>query len=113
MNKLINSSVQDDYLSEWEIVKMKELYYSQLQELSGQAVSHLIFGWLLTYPLMGPVVRTISHGWILKFPVAISIATFLSVQAANWKRPNKAFHELMVQPSPHGSYLRRSIKVLT
>ena len=89
---------------------MKELYFWQLQEMSGQFVSHVLFGWALTYPLMGPIVKSSLHGWMLRFPVAMTFATFLGVQASNWQRPSKTFHEIMSQPAPHGSYLRRSLK---
>lgn len=61
---------------------------------------------------MGPLVRSSAHGWVFRFPVAASLAFFLSVQASNWQRPAKSFHEVMAQPSPHGSYLRRTIKVI-
>mmetsp|Transcript_37296 Transcript_37296/g.35901 ORF Transcript_37296/g.35901 Transcript_37296/m.35901 type:complete len:85 (+) Transcript_37296:235-489(+) len=37
-------------------------------------------------------------------------ATFLGVQGSYWYRPSKPFHELVCQPAPHGSYLRRSLK---
>jgi hypothetical protein len=89
---------------------MKELYFWQLQEMSGQFIAHIIFGWGLTYPLMGPIVKSSLHGWMLRFPVAMTIATFLGVQAANWARPSRVFHEIVSQPAPHGSYLRRSLK---
>ena len=90
---------------------MKELYFWQLQEMSGQAVAHVIIGWGLTFPFMGPIVKSSAHGWYLRFPVAMTFATFLSVQASNWQRPCKTFHEIMAQPAPHGSYLRRTLKV--
>jgi hypothetical protein len=89
---------------------MKELYYQQLQELSGQAICHLLFGWGLSFLMMGPIVRSATHGWMLRLPPTLTIATFLSVQASNWQRPNRTFHELMSQPAPHGSYLRRTQK---
>lgn len=82
-----------------------------MQEMSGQFVAHVLFGWALTYPLMGPIVKSAAHGWMLRFPVAMTVATFLGVQASNWQRPSRIFHEIMSQPAPHGSYLRRSIKV--
>lgn len=47
---------------------------------------------------------------MLRFPIAMTVATFLGVQAANWQRPSRVFHEVMAQPAPHGSYLRRSLK---
>ena len=87
--------IDDDYLSEFEVLKMKELYYQQLQELSGQAVCHLLFGFSLSFLMMGPVVRSATHGWMLRIPPTLTIATFLSVQASNWQRPNRTFHELM------------------
>ena len=81
-----------------------------MQELSGQAVAHLIFGYALTFPLMGPIFKSHTHKWVFRFPVMATIATFLSVQAANWPRESRTFHEIMSQPAPHGSYLRRTIK---
>lgn len=100
-------------MTEWEILKMKELYFWQLQEMSGQFAAHAIAGWLFAYPLMGPIVKSSAHGVWLRLPVALTIATFLGVQATNWQRPSKSFHEVMSQPAPHGSYLRKSIKVRT
>ena len=67
-------------------------------------------GWALVFPLMGPIVKSATHGWMLRFPVALTIATFLGVQASSWERPNKAFHDLMSQPAPHGSYLRKTMR---
>ena len=58
---------------------MKELYVQQLQELSTQTVAHFGFGYALTFPLMGPIVRSATHGWMLRFPVALSFATTLAV----------------------------------
>jgi hypothetical protein len=89
---------------------MKELYYWQLQELSGQFVAHTLVGWALCYPLMGPIVKGATQGWMLRLPPTLSIATFLGVQAAAWERPSSAFHDLVSQPAPHGSYIRRSLK---
>ena len=89
---------------------MKELYCSQLQALLSQGLIATAFGWGLTYPLMGPILRAQAQNFILRLPAALSFALFLSVQGANWQRPNKAFHEIMTQPAPHGSYLRRTLK---
>ena len=71
---------------------------------------YFLAGWGLTFPLMGPVVRSAHHGWLLRMPIALSFASFLGVQGSNWARPNKTFNEIMSQPAPHGSYLRRSVK---
>ena len=80
--------MQDDYLSEWEVVKMKQLYATQLQELACQFVCHTTVGWFLTYPLMGPILRAQAQNFILRLPAALTFATFLGVQSANWQRPN-------------------------
>ena len=102
--------IDDDYLTDYEVLKMKELYAWQLQELSGQFVLHTAVGWGMCFPLMGPIIKSATHGWYLRLPVALSFATFLGVQASSWERPSQSFHDLMCQPAPHGSYLRRSIK---
>ena len=102
--------IDDDYLTDYEVLRMKELYRWQLQELSGQFVAHTLVGWLLTFPLMGPVVKNVAHGMALRLPVTLTFATFLGVQASAWERPNKCFHDLVSQPAPHGSYVRKTLK---
>ena len=56
------------------------------------------------------MLRSNTHNWILRLPLTLTIATFLGVQSANYARPNRVFTEIMTQPAPHGSYLRRTIK---
>ena len=102
--------IDDDYLTDYEVLKMKELYHRQLQELSGQFVAHSLVGWFMCYPLCGPIVKGPHVGWMLRLPFALTFATFLGVQASAWERKNKTFHELISQPAPHGSYLRRTCK---
>ncbi len=76
--------IDDDYLTDYEILKFKELYRSQLQELSGQFIAHLSFGWFLTLPLMGPIVKGSVHGWFLRMPPAMVFSAFIGVQAQTW-----------------------------
>ena len=83
--------IDDDYLTDFEVLKMKELYHWQLQELSGQFVAHSVVGWLLTYPLGGRIIKGNHVGWMLRLPFALTFATFLGVQASTWERPNKTF----------------------
>ena len=71
--------IDDDYLSEWEVVKMKELYCHQLQELATQSIIQMSAGWALTYPLMGPILRAQAQNFILRLPAALTFATFLAV----------------------------------
>ena len=66
--------------------------------------------YLLTFPLLGPMLRSSTHNFILRLPLTLSLATFLGIQFTNKPLPSKAFSEIMAQPAPHGSYLRRSIK---
>ena len=87
--------IDDDYLTDYEVLKMKSLYHWQLQELSGQFVAHSMVGWGLTYLLTGPIIKGPAVGWYVRMPFALSFATFLGVQAAAWERPNKSFHELV------------------
>ena len=69
-----------------------------------------MFGWFSTYLLLGPIVRGVGISYTMRLPVALSVATFLGVQAAAWERPCNAFHELISQPAPHGSYMRKVVK---
>ena len=42
--------------------------------------------------------------------MALVVSSFLGVQAQTWKRPSKPFHDIVSQPAPHGTYLRRTLK---
>lgn len=46
----------------------------------------------------------------MRIPAALTMGTFLGVQAQVWERPSQTFHELVSQPAPHGSYLRSSLR---
>ena len=89
---------------------MKTLYKNQVGRLAVQWTVNYALGWALTYPLMGPIIRAQTHTFVFRFPVALTFALFLHQQAQYKQSPNKIFHELMAQPAPHGSYLRKSLK---
>ena len=89
---------------------MKTLYKNQVGRLTGQWIFNYALGYALTFPLMGPIIRSYGHGFILRFPVALTFALFMHQQSQYRQSENKIFHEIMAQPAPHGSYLRRSIK---
>ena len=67
-------------MTDWEVVKMKELYYWQMQELSCQFVFCTMAGWLLCFPLMGPIVKGAAHGWALRLAPTITFASFIALQ---------------------------------
>ena len=102
--------IDDDYLSDYEVLRMKELYAWQLQELSGQAIAHSAVGYLAAVFLMGAKVKGHAYSRHMRLPVAMSFATFLAVQSSSWERENKTFHDMVSQPAPHGSYFRRTLK---
>ena len=102
--------IDDDCLSEWEILKFKDLYAYMI---GTQALMHTTafgFGVLLSYPIMHPIVKMSTHGFINRLPVAALLGFFMSMQAGNWLRPNEHFHEIMAQPNPHGTYIRKVIR---
>ena len=47
---------------------------------------------------------------MFRLPIAVTFAQFLGVQASAWERPNDIFTNIMAQPAPHGSYLRKTVK---
>ena len=59
---------------------------------------------------MGPIVKSGVHGWFLRLPPAVTFATFLGVQAQAWERPSPSWDDIMKQPAPHGSYVRKSVR---
>ena len=89
---------------------MKELYHAQLQCLTTQFCMYTAAGWGLAVLLMGPIVKCATHGWMLRLPATLTFATFLGVQGQSHEKHCRAFHDLMAQPAPHGSYIRRVVK---
>ena len=78
--------------------------------MTAGAFVNTTFAYMMTFPLLGPMLRSSTHNWILRLPLTLSLATFLTIQYSNYAMPNRAFTEIMTQPAPHGSYLRRTIK---
>lgn len=60
--------------------------------------------------VLGPIVRGVGINYALRLPVALTIGTFMGVQAQTWERKSQTFHEIVSQPAPHGTYLRNTIK---
>ena len=102
--------IDDDYLTQWEVIKMQELYYWQVLDMIIQAGVSFGLGYAATFFVMGPVIKSGAHGKFLRFPFAALFGQFIAIQFSNVPRPAPAFNDVMCQPSPHGSYLRRSIR---
>jgi hypothetical protein len=49
----------------------------------------------MAWLVMGPIAKSRAHIFWLRLPPALTFATFLGVQASNWHRPSRPFHELM------------------
>ena len=82
---------QDDYLTDFEVIKMKQLYQSQLDELVAQTIFNFGFGAIASYPLFGPMFRSMQHSTYMRLPIAVCVASFMSVQMTSWGRPNRHF----------------------
>ena len=89
---------------------MKDLYGYQLANLFFQHSSAFALGVGLSYIVTMPVMKVHSIGFMHRMPVAILLGSFMTIQSGNWMRPNEVFHELMWQPNPHGTYVRKVIK---
>ena len=69
--------VDDDYLTEWEVLKFKELYFLQLANLFFQGVTCCMIGFGLSYPIMSPIVKSSAHGFTNRMPVGLFLSSFL------------------------------------
>ena len=102
--------VDDDYLSEWEILKFKDLYSHMLANMACQTITSFGFGFALSYIIMSPTLRSPSNGYALRMPIGFLLSFFLTTQSGFWMRPSTQFHEIMAQPNPHGSYIRKVVR---
>ena len=87
--------IDDDYLTEWETLKFKDLYVNQLGNILCQTGSAIGLGYIVSSIIMTPIMRGSTHGYLNKLPVTALLAFFFCVQSGHWMRPNKTFHELM------------------
>ena len=87
--------IDDDYLTEWEVLKFKDLYGTQLANMVAVHSSAFGLGVLLSYPLMSPMIIGATHGYLSRLPVACFLGFFFSMQCGYWARPDKTFHEIM------------------
>ena len=87
--------IVDDYLTEWEVLKFKDLYGYQLANMFLVHTMAFGFGALLSYPIMSPIVRGATHGYLSRLPVAGFLGFFFSMQSGYWSRPNETFNDLM------------------
>ena len=91
-------------------MKFKELYSLHLRYCSIYWVMNASAGIFTSYVLMGPVIKNLNIHFATRFAPAVTFAFFYGVQMAQWERPCKAFHEIVSQPAPHGTYVRTLIK---
>ena len=87
--------IDDDYLTEYEHLKMKDLYQGILAEMAAQTVVFSGIAYFVSYPLLGPFFRSAHHFWHARFPTVLCLALFFNVQARKWMRPEESFHQLM------------------
>ncbi len=72
---------------------------------------NLATGYLLAYPILGRFTRGVAHHSLtVNLGATIAIFTFLHLAYADFENKDKAFHEIMTQPNPHGSYVRKAIR---
>lgn len=106
----LNYSLQDDYLTEFEVLKFKEMYCDHLRYCGIYWGFNLSAGMFTSYMLMGPVIKNLNIHFAHRFAPGVAFAFFFSIQLSNFARPNQAFTEIVCQPAPHGTYVRTVIK---
>jgi hypothetical protein len=89
--KCLITSLQDDYLTEFEIVKMKALFHSQLTEIVVQGSANFAIAFALSYPLLGHAARFMGGGSWLRFPVSYVLACFFTIQSSKFQRRNEYY----------------------
>ena len=72
--------LDDDYLSEWEVLKMKQLFQYQIGDLIYSFFGMALAGYLISFPVMGFKVRSRGLFWYWQLPTAWIITLFLGIQ---------------------------------
>ena len=104
------AQIDDDYLSEWELFKFKEMY-GEFQRI-GFGIFSLTF--LATYQLspyfLGLVSKNLARNRHYK-TVGGGIMSIIAYKEINqYMIPNRNFHEVVTQPEPRGKYIRTLLK---
>ena len=87
--------IDDDYLTEWEVLKFKDLYVNQLGNMICQCTTMAAIGYGLSTFVTAPFFKITQQAQLYRMPTATILIFFLMVQNGFWMRPNKHFHEIM------------------
>ena len=87
--------IDDDYLTEWEILKFKDLYMDQLCKMLCQSVTMVGLGYLSSVIITAPYYRGPTNAFLFRMPVFALMTFFFSIQSGHWMRPNETFHDIM------------------
>lgn len=87
--------IDDDYLTEWEILKFKDLYVNQLGNMCFQTLTMIGLGYMASHIICWPALKQPTSGFLYRLPVFSIMAYFFIIQSGHWQRPNEIFHEIM------------------
>ena len=102
--------LDDDYLSEWELFKIKTCnrFFCALSIATPCAVAGLFY--YLAPKLLGQIDGYRSHFKTIRLGVGISIASLVYAELNMYPLSNRHFHELITQPEPRGKFVRQTLK---
>lgn len=90
---------------------MKELFSFQLVEMRSQFMFSCMAGYAGAVLFWsGRHLSSKQHKWMLRLPVWLTFTSTMCLFMQNYPRHCQPYHDLMAQPAPHGSYLRRTVR---
>lgn len=107
----LHSHIDDDYLSEWEVFKFKNMFWRE-SILKGYLTlfgATAVFHSLLTHRILGIEKKRGFNRYNI-FILSFIFGSLVTKELALRNTQNKDFHEIITQPEPRGKYLRTTLK---
>lgn len=110
LNELFHQ-IDDDYLSEWEVFKFKNMYWKQtfLKGYLALFGTTFVFHYFITHRLLGVEKKKAYNRYNIFF-ISFLCGLIATKELAMRNSQNKDFHEIITQPEPRGKFIRSTLK---
>ena len=106
--KPITNSIDDDYLSEWEVFKFKQLNQQLLIYSIAVPIGCCALFYYSTRRIFA--LENVAKNKVLRIFLSLVGGTIIQREILMYPWYNRHFHEIITQPEPRGKYIRTYLR---
>ena len=104
--------IQDDYLTEWEVMKFRTVFKSVFFTSFVIPVSTFAVFWLAFPRMFGFIAFRSQFYRSLRLACTLTNMGCVYALVNSFPFPNKQLHQIITQPEPNGQYVRKVMRVI-